>query len=367
VLSRKGFFVSVSCGMANIAPATAACIRKIRATLPPEAFQPARERLWHFGLHAGVLAAGYLAIAAWPAAGPVFALVIGHSLACLAFVAHEISHNAVVRNRPAKYALTLASLGINMVPPTMWNRLHNDAHHGHANTPDDPDRPFIAGEENAATNVYSAVTMPSQDTWRGNGLIFVHFVTYIARHIVTVFYAPDAKPAIVTRRPDYRLHERQTIVIELAVIAAMQYGVWILSGRSAVNYLWASPVSLCVASGVIMAYVFTNHFLNPISHEHDPLAGSTSVRVPRLVDRLHGHFSFHTEHHLFPTLNSDYYPLVSAALKEEAAGEYRQLEFSEAWRQLWLQPRFRAIAQPACPPEPWRRPEVSSPSTLRRP
>ena len=93
-----------------------------------------------------------------------------------------------------------------------------------------------------------------------------------------------------------------------------------------------------------MAYVFTNHFLNPISHEHDPLSGTTSVRVPRFFDRLHSHFSFHTEHHLFPALNSDYYPLVSDALKTEAPHAYRQIEFSEAWRQLWRQPRFRAVA-----------------------
>lgn len=331
--------------MAHIAPATALCIKKIRETLPAEAFQPARGRVWHVLLHAVVLISGYIAIRTWPIAGPLVAIVIGHSLACLAFVAHEASHNAVVRDRRAKYALTLGALGINMVPPTMWNRLHNDAHHGHANTIEDPDRPFIDGEQNAATNAYSAATMPAIETWRGNVLIFTHFVTYIARHIVTVFYEEGAKPAIVTRRPDYRGRERRLIAIELIVIGAMQYGVWILAGRSWLNYFWASPVALCFASAVIMAYVFTNHFLNPISHEHDPLAGSTSVRVPAFIDRLHGHFSFHTEHHLFPTMNSDYYPLVSEALKEVAPREYQQLAFSEAWRLLWLQPRFRHVVK----------------------
>ncbi len=343
--------------MATIAPSTAACIRRIRATLPPEAFQPAPNRLWHLPAHAAIVAAGYFLIRQWPILGPVGAVLIGHSLACLAFLAHEISHNAVIRNRPVKYLLTLATLGINAVPPTMWNRLHNDAHHGHANTVEDPDRPFIEGEENAATNTYSALTMPARETWHGNAMIFVHFVTYIIRHIVTVFYADRAKPSIVTRRPDYRRHERRMIVVELGVIAAMQYGVWILAGGSWLNYLWASPVALCLASAVIMSYVFTNHFLNPISHEHDPLSGTTSVRVPRFVDRLHSHFSFHTEHHLFPAMNSDYYPLVSEALKEEAPDDYRQLAFSEAWRQLWLQPRFREIAAP----------RASSPSTRRRP
>ena len=329
--------------MAAIAPDTASCIRKIRASLPPEAFQPSPARLGHLVLHCAAIVVGYLAIKRWPIAGPVVAIAIGHSLACLAFVAHEISHNAVIRNRPVKYLLTLVALGINTVPPTMWSRLHNDAHHGHANTIDDPDRPFIDGEQSVAANAYAAATMPSRETSRGNVMIFAHFVTYIGRHLVTVFYAPGRKPSIVTRRPGYRRAERHAIVAELGVIAMMQYGVWMLCGRSWLNYFWASPAALCVASAVIMSYVFTNHFLNPISHAHDPLTGTTSVRVPRFFDRLHSNFSFHTEHHLFPSLNSDYYPLVSEALKDEAPDAYRQLNFGEAWRQLWEQPRFRPL------------------------
>lgn len=331
--------------MATIAPSTAARIRQIRASLPAEAFQPATNRLWHLPVHAAIAASGYALIRTWPGLGPIGALLIGHSLACLAFVAHEISHNAVVRRRAAKKVLELAAFGINMVPPTMWNRLHNDAHHSHANTVEDPDRPFLESERSSATSIYAAATMPSRGL-RGNLLVFIHFVTYLARHIAAAFYPGDSKPGILTSKPAYRPGERRAIAAELIIMIGMQYGVWIAAGRSWANYAWASPVALCVASAVVMSYVFTNHFLNPISHEHDPLSGTTSVRVPRLVDRLHSNFSFHTEHHLFPAMNSDYYPLVSEALMEVAPEDYRQLEFGEAWRQLWLQPRFRRIAEP---------------------
>ena len=331
--------------MATIAPSTAARIRRIRASLPPEAFQPATNRLWHLPAHAAIVWSGYVLIRTWPGLGPVGALLIGHSLACMAFVAHEVSHNAVVRNRAAKRALEFAAFGINMVPPTMWNRLHNDAHHSHANTVDDPDRPYLESERSTATSIYAAATMPARGL-RGNLLVFVHFVTYLTRHIVAVFYPGDSKPALLTSKPAYRPGERTAIAFELVIMTAMQYGVWVAAGRSWTNYAWASPAALCVASAVIVSYVFTNHFLNPISHEHDPLSGTTSVRVPKLVDRLHSNFSFHTEHHLFPAMNSDYYPLVSEALKDIAPDDYRQLEFSDAWRQLWMQPRFRQIAAP---------------------
>lgn len=329
--------------MATIAPATALCIHTIRAKLPPAAFQPAPQRLWHVAIHATIIAAGYAGLRAYPAVGLLWSIVIGHSLACAAFVAHEISHNAVVRNRPIKYLLELLIFGLNVLPPTMWNRLHNDAHHGHANTPTDPDRPYLESERTRATGWYTAWLYPSDEIWPGNILVLAHFVSYITRNVASVFYRADRKPAIITHKPAYRPAERRGVAVELVVIAWMQYGVYVAVGRSMSAYLWASPIALVVTSAVIMAYVFTNHFLNPISQTHDPLSGTTSVQVPAWVDRVHSHFSYHTEHHLFPALNSDFYPAVSAALKDTAPETYHQLPIVEAWRRLWAQPRYRAL------------------------
>jgi fatty acid desaturase len=63
-------------------------------------------------------------------------------------------------------------------------------------------------------------------------------------------------------------------------------------------------------------HFFTNHFIKPLREGNDPLVASTSVLVPDLFNRLHFNFSYHTEHHVFPNINSDYYPLVSELLKE---------------------------------------------------
>ena len=77
-----------------------------------------------------------------------------------------------------------------------------------------------------------------------------------------------------------------------------------------------------------MMYVFTNHFLNPID-ETDPLTATTSVIVPRWLDLLHCHFSFHTEHHLLPRMNSRYYPhlsnLLSTLYPDKITGSHCQL------------------------------------------
>jgi fatty acid desaturase len=63
------------------------------------------------------------------------------------------------------------------------------------------------------------------------------------------------------------------------------------------------------------------------------LAGSTSVAVPRAFDWFHSNFSYHA-HHLFPAMNSDYYPLVSALLRERFGEHYHRLTIGTAWTAL---------------------------------
>ncbi|MEB3219939.1 MAG: fatty acid desaturase, partial [Nostocales cyanobacterium 94392] len=46
--------------------------------------------------------------------------------------------------------------------------------------------------------------------------------------------------------------------------------------------------------------------------------------------------SYHTEHHVFPTINSDYYPLVQQLLIEKFPEKLNLIPIQEAWR-LMLQ------------------------------
>ena len=89
-----------------------------------------------------------------------------------------------------------------------------------------------------------------------------------------------------------------------------------------------------------MVYIFTNHSKNPLCESNDPLASSTSVAVPHVFDKLHQNFSFHTEHHLFPGMSSEHYPLVSELLKKEFPERYHRRAIGEVWHQLWRNPMF---------------------------
>jgi fatty acid desaturase len=61
--------------------------------------------------------------------------------------------------------------------------------------------------------------------------------------------------------------------------------------------------------------------------------------MPKIFDLLHLNFAYHTEHHIFPGLNSDYYPMVQELIKIHYPERYNLLDFSEAWRLLMQTPR----------------------------
>ncbi len=72
--------------------------------------------------------------------------------------------------------------------------------------------------------------------------------------------------------------------------------------------------------------------ISRITEINDPLISSVSLRVPKIVDALHLNFSYHTEHHIFPHINSDYYPMVQELLEIHYPGRMNLLPALEAWR-----------------------------------
>src|SRR5262249_41605630 len=124
-------------------------------------------------------------------------LVIGHSLACVAFLTHELSHGTIVQSRAARCCLEVVLWGLNVVPATVWRRVHNQTHHAHTNTGHDPDRRFLLSERSLATSCYSRVFYPHRHTLRWNPLVAFHFVPYIVRNTLAAFYAGSSRPAVV--------------------------------------------------------------------------------------------------------------------------------------------------------------------------
>ncbi len=270
----------------------------------------------------------------------VLSLVMGHSLACLAFLAHEIAHGAIVGRRSIRYALELLLWGLNSFPATLWRRIHNETHHAETNTVRDPDRQFRSCESTSARHLFNTWLMANRSGLKWRPTVLLNFTTYILRHVASALGPSDWKAPFTVVKPKFRRHDRLTIIFELVLIGIIQ--------SLMLSYAWVSPwsvifvlvVPLLVSSAVVMMYIFTNHFLNPLCEHTDPLLGSTSVIVPKWMDFLHSNFSYHTEHHLFPGINPIHYPEVSRLLQLHFPDRYNRIPLAEAWRRLWSSPEF---------------------------
>lgn len=311
-------------------------VRVLRPLLPPESFRPDRRALLPMAAHLALFLGTCLLLRATDAwwVGPLCAVVIGHEIACLGFLAHDVSHRTVVRSRWGASMLEMLLFGLNNIPPTLWRRMHNQNHHAETNTLKDPDRNFLKSESTWATRLYAALLLPGKEGLEHNPLILLQFIPYVLRNILVSFLPGGMKPSLVTNKPLFTVRQKLRLAGELGVITLLEYGVLHLVGGDWGKFFWAYPAALCVASAVVMTYVFTNHFLNPLCEHTDPVTGTTSVIVPRWVDWMHDNFSYHTEHHVFPGMNPRHYPAVSRLLQERFPDRYNRVSLREAWRQL---------------------------------
>ncbi len=316
-------------------------VKALRGQLPSRAFVAAPRKLWMAGGHLIIVLASYLGIRFSPfiACDALLSLVIAHSLTCIAFLAHELSHNAIVRSSAIRYPLEVLLWGLNVMPATMWQGLHNHSHHIFGNTIHDPDRYYTKSELQPpgfpVRRWYAKLFFPNRSIPNWNPLVWFHFETYIARHLMAVCYRGNRRPSIVTYKPAYTRTQRFRIFIEIVCIALLQYAIYDIVGSRWRAFIWASPIALLLTSAFVMAYIWTNHYLHGLYEIHDPVGSSTSVIVHPFFDILHNHFSYHTEHHIFPSINSDFYPLVSELLRKAYPDSYHRLPIRDAWRQLF--------------------------------
>jgi fatty acid desaturase len=136
---------------ANEAYSHARYVKALKGRIPPRAFAPSPRKLIVVSVHLAVILGSYI-LARNTANILVYAalcVIVGHSTACLGFLAHELSHGAIVRNRSVRYPIEVVLWGLNGMPATLWQRLHNYAHHSHGNTVRDPDRKHLRAELDA--------------------------------------------------------------------------------------------------------------------------------------------------------------------------------------------------------------------------
>ena len=317
------------------------CVAHLRSLLPKEAFAPAPKKLLYMLAHLAAVFACFFGIAStdnvllWP----LFSLVIGNSFTCILFYSHELAHHTILPRHRLAYVCEVIFFTPISIPATMWRRIHNHSHHVYVNTLRDPDRFFTKSELSAKggliRTVYTRLFYPHRLNRKWSPLVGCIFITWVLRHTIAALYPRDYQPTIVTYKPHYSVKQRWLVISEIAVIAAFHAGIlWFLGGFD-MRWFFAIPVSYCVGSSIGMAYIWTQHYLHELGDDNDILENTTSIEVPWLFDRLHTYMSYHVEHHLFPGMNSEYYPRVSELLKQHYPDHYKRISIREAWRRLW--------------------------------
>jgi len=312
--------------------------KQLKEHIPKEAFQAASYKLIPMCIHVALVMANFYVITLFmtsPIIVLICSILIGLSIACLFLFSHELTHGTIIRSQPLLYILENFFWAFSGLPPTLWKRVHNLTHHQTMNTYDDPDRKTFKSESNTLNDIYNLFIYPNKRL-RYSLTVGFAMMFYSLKHIVAVFYSPKNKPAIVTMRPDYTPTEIRKIRYELIYImafwAAILYCIHSWIGLIAVLIAWMT------FSASTITFIITQHLRNPVFIDvPDPLLTTTSVIIPKWLDKLIDWHSFHVEHHIFPGINFDYYPMISQKIEEKFPGKYQRLPMLQAIKECYDQ------------------------------
>jgi fatty acid desaturase len=307
--------------------------REVRQHLAPEVFRPVPSRLGWLPVHLAVIvvAAATVILAEPPWWGALAcAVVAGHSWGCLGFLAHETLHHGVTRNRTVEKLVGYAGFGIYGLSPTLWVAWHNQAHHGNTGKPvADPDG-FGTLRFWEKSRIVRELEKFAPGSQHKRSALFLFMWFSVHSLLVLVFHSE--------RNGYYARVSRRTVYAESAAMLAFWLAVFALVGPWSFLFVWVVPV--LVANAIVMSYIATNHFLNPLTETNDPLANTLSVTAPRWLERLHLQFGYHVEHHLFPTVSGRHAPAVRDVMRRLYGERYLTMPHAQALRLLYARPKI---------------------------
>jgi fatty acid desaturase len=322
--------------------------KKIRPLLPTKAFIPDPSKLVILFINLTILILGW-AIASYLDRWSIYLLwmylpltvVMGNSVIVLLFSSHDLMHGGVIRNRPLKRVISLLGLTMLWMPPTLWKAVHNREHHNKTNSLADPDRNYLYAQPETWGKWIQNLFVPSAEVnpicltigmataWGVH--TFRNLTSVLLFNNGSVDYVPAAFKVSAKDRRAIAGEFFVILMIHLSILVYLQFDLLKLG----LSYFL--PIGIGYAG--LIFYIYTNHMLSRMTSVNDPLINSVSLRVPKLFDQLHLNFSYHTEHHIFPGINSDYYPRVQELLENYYPERMNLLDAGEAWRLLRQTPR----------------------------
>jgi fatty acid desaturase len=323
-------------------------VKVLRPLLPAAAFKPNSNKLFILAINLLILGLGW-SIAReldqwsieWLWLYLPLSLIMGNSVVICLFASHDSMHGSTIKQPRWRYLISFFALSLLWMPPTLWKAVHNHRHHTETNAISDPDRMYLVGQNETWGKWIQNLFVPSSEVnWL---LLFVgmtsSWVVHTFRHITSILLFNNDRVTYVPAPVVVSPRKRQIIAIELVGICLVHLTILAYLNFNPLAILLGYIMPLGVGYAGVMFYIYTNHFLCQMTDVNDPLVNSVSLKMPKIFDLLHFNFSYHTEHHLFPSINSDYYPHVQALLQEHYPESYNLIPGVEAWKLLMQTPR----------------------------
>ena len=269
-------------------------------------------------------------------------IIMGLSLASLTFFLHDLMHGSILASKNLQQFVGLTVGIFNFFSPLFWQRVHN-FHHARTGALDDPDRSYVIDEISSTwlEKVAYKTRMSNESFNRIITYIFMSlgFVFYFSNTLAGAFFKADNKYARL--KSLFSLKEKMLVLLQYIIIFGFQYFLFkVIASGSLATYMFISIIPVLIAHFIAMLYIHTNHFLSPLTGEiDDPLINSLSINDNKFVDAIFLNFSHHVEHHLFPAMNSSYYPKVRQIIQQNFPGRLQILTMKEAVDQLFGTPR----------------------------
>ena len=324
-------------------------VKKLKPLLPPEAFKPDNRKLLILFFHLGVLIFGW-GIAAQLEQWPMYllgfylplALMMGNSITTLLFVTHELMHGGVIKKSRLSYFISFLGWVMLLMPPTQWKTLHNLVHHNTTNSLEDPDRNYLQEQPETCGKRIHKFLLTSVEI---NPVLFAigmpcSWAIHNFRNLSSVLFFNSKSVNYVPAAFTFSKTDRLIIAFECLAILTIHLSLLAYLEFDPLKITLAYLIPIAVGHAGAMFYIETNHLLCRMTSVNDPLINTVSLRVPKIFDWLHLNFSYHTEHHIFPSLNSDYYPLVQELIEIHYPGRMNLVSAGEAWRLLLGTPRY---------------------------
>lgn len=298
--------------------------KKLRPLLPHEAFLPDRSKVTILLINLTILLLGW-GIASqldrWSAALlwlylPV-TLIMGNSVIVLLFSSHDLMHAKIIKNPYGLRMVSLLGLAMLWMPPTLWKNVHNRVHHNKTNALGDPDRSFLYQQPKTWGKWIQNLFAPSKTINPFRLLLGLASTwgIYAFRNLTSVLFFNSEEVDYVPAAFKVSPKERREIALEFLLIFALHLSILSYLQFDLLKLALSYFLPIAIGYAGIIFYVYTNHMLCRMTSINDPLVNTISIKVPKLFDLLHLNFSYHAEHHIFPGLNSDYYPLVQDLIK----------------------------------------------------